>query len=172
MMVVGGIGNVFFADDGFGPAVMAALSTDPPMSDVRLVDAGVRTMHLAYDLVEGVDLFIAVDAHDGDDPAGTLTVLQLDDGAPRTSADGHGMGLDQLLRLCRQLGPGPRRTLLVGCQPATLSDGVGLSPTVSAAVEPAAMLVRWHLAENRCRDLASTEVRDGRDRELGRRRTP
>lgn len=168
MIVVAGIGNVFFGDDGFGPAVIARLEAAcPPLPGVRVVDAGVRTMHLAYDLADDVDLFLAIDAYDGGDPPGTLTVLELEPHSSVGSADGHGMHLDQLLALTRQLGPGPRRTLLVGCQPETLSDQVGLSAVVDEAVERAVTLVRCTIDEARSVDLASAEVGDGGRRELG-----
>lgn len=170
MIVVAGVGNVFFGDDGFGPAVIAALLREPPPEDVRVVDAGVRTMHLAYDLADGVDLFIAVDAYDSGETPGTLTVLELDLADDLTNRpDGHGMLLGQLLALTRQLGAGPRRTLLVGCQPATLADGVGLSPTVASAVEPAATLVRCQIEQASRGDLASTEVGDRGARGVGDR---
>lgn len=173
MIVVAGIGNVFFGDDGFGPAVIAKLEAEEPaIADVRLVDAGVRTMHLAYDLAEGVELFVAVDAYDGGDPPGTLTVLELESDSTVSSADGHGMALDQLLSLTRQLGPGPTRTLVVGCQPETLSESIGLSAVVDAAVERAVTLVRCTLDEARSRDLASAEVGDGGHHELGDHHAP
>jgi len=167
VIVVAGIGNVFYGDDGFGPAVITMLEAEPPMRGVRLVDAGVRTMHLAYDLAEGVELFVAVDAYDGGDPPGTLTVLELTPGSTAGAADGHGMHLDQLLLLTRQLGSGPQRTLLVGCQPETLADQVGLSAVVAAAVERAVTLVRCTIDEAVLLDLASAEVGDGGRRQLG-----
>ena len=40
------------------------------------------------------------------------------------------------------LGGHVDRIVVVGCKPATLEDGIGLSSEVSAAVEPAAGLVR------------------------------
>lgn len=173
MIVVAGIGNVFFGDDGFGPAVITKLEAEePPIAGVRLVDAGVRTMHLAYDLADGIDLFVAVDAYDGGDPPGTLTVLELAPDSTAGPADGHGMALDQLLALTRQLGPGPTRTLLVGCQPETLSESLGLSAVVDGAVERAVTLVRCIIDEAGSGDLASAEVGDGGHRELGGHHAP
>jgi hydrogenase maturation protease len=47
-----------------------------------------------------------------------------------------------VLALIPVLGGHVDRILVVGCRPASLEDGIGLSPEVSAAVEPAAALVR------------------------------
>ncbi|ADP80735.1 hydrogenase maturation protease [Pseudofrankia inefficax] len=63
-----------------------------------------------------------------------------------TPGDGHAMTPDAVLRLLALLGGGPERVLLVGCVPARVEEGLGLSPAVVAAVEPAARLVRAVLA--------------------------
>jgi len=65
-------------------------------------------------------------------------------GAP---GDGHAMTPDAVLRLLALLGGGPRRVLLLGCVPARVTEGIGLSAPVAAAVEPAAALVLAVLAE-------------------------
>ena len=46
---------------------------------VRVVDYGIRGMHLAYDLLEGYDALVIVDACPAAaaDRAGTLTVLEI-----------------------------------------------------------------------------------------------
>ncbi|MCW2524427.1 MAG: hupD, partial [Frankiales bacterium] len=57
-VLVAGIGNIFFRDDGFGPAVTAALAAEAarrPLPDrVRVIDYGIRGLHLSYDLLGGV----------------------------------------------------------------------------------------------------------------------
>ena len=45
------------------------------------------------------------------------------------------------MELVPVLGGSVARILVVGVQPGTLDDGIGLSPAVAAAVEPAADLV-------------------------------
>ena len=55
-VLVAGVGNLFLGDDGFGPEVVRRLAeqgTLPP--GVRVVDYGIRGMHLAYDLLDTVD---------------------------------------------------------------------------------------------------------------------
>lgn len=46
-VLVAGIGNIFHRDDGFGPEVARRLDADRT-DDVRVVDYGIRGMHLAY----------------------------------------------------------------------------------------------------------------------------
>ena len=62
-ILVAGIGNIFLRDDGFGSEVVR--NADLPRDDlrVRVVDYGIRGMHLAYDLLEGWDTLVLVDAH-------------------------------------------------------------------------------------------------------------
>lgn len=145
-IVIAGIGNSFHGDDGFGPAVARALAQMPPTSDshdVTVIDAGVRTMHLAYDIADDVDLLVVADLLAHVDPAPAVSAVELDD-VPPAAADGHGMGLDQVLALARQLGRGPRRTIVVGCAPHRLT-GDGLSPDVADAVAAAARFIRTEL---------------------------
>jgi hydrogenase maturation protease len=46
-----------------------------------------------------------------------------------------------VLDLLRTLGGSLRRAVVVGCRPAVLAEGIGLSPPVQAAVDPAVRLV-------------------------------
>lgn len=62
-ILVAGIGNLFLTDDGFGPEVARRLQEHGlPTPGVRVVDYGIRGMHLAYDLLDGVDALVIVDA--------------------------------------------------------------------------------------------------------------
>ncbi|MGH8964460.1 MAG: hydrogenase maturation protease, partial [Actinomycetes bacterium] len=54
-ILVAGIGNIFLGDDGFGPEVMRHVPERIADTRVRLVDYGIRGMHLAYDLLDGYD---------------------------------------------------------------------------------------------------------------------
>ena len=48
-ILVAGIGNVFFGDDGFGVAVAARLGASPPPG-ATVSDYGIRALHLAFEL--------------------------------------------------------------------------------------------------------------------------
>jgi hydrogenase maturation protease len=58
--------------------------------------------------------------------------------------DAHGMTPDQIFALMRMLGGSPGRVLVVGCEPAEITDRIGLSEPVAAAV-PAAADTVWDL---------------------------
>ena len=44
-LLIAGVGNIFFGDDGFGSEVARALSVDAP--GVKVEDFGIRGLHLA-----------------------------------------------------------------------------------------------------------------------------
>ncbi len=156
MILVAGIGNVFQTDDGFGPAVVARLDSaaEPVPDDVRVVDYGIRGMHLAYDLLDDWDALVLVDALPGRGEPGRVGVLEIgaDDVTTGGQVDAHGMDPATVLATLAALGGTlPQRTLLVGCQVQDTDDGMGLTPTVEAAVDEAVRTVRDLLPEARTR---------------------
>jgi hydrogenase maturation protease len=146
-VLVAGIGNLFLGDDGFGPEVArrlaAADSGDPVPDGVRVVDYGIRGMHLAYDLLDGVGALVLVDALPGDAPPGTLTVLEVGpDDLGDGEFDAHGMDPVAVLASLEAMGGRLPPTYVVGCRPADLSEGIGLSEPVAQAVGEAVVTVR------------------------------
>lgn len=150
-VLVAGIGNIFFSDDGFGPAVVAALlaaAHEHPLPEgVRVIDYGIRGVHLSYDLLAGVDALVLIDAV----PAGTGghlepgTVLTIEigpDDLGRGDIDAHGMSPVAVLANLAPMGGTLPSTYLVGCIAADVGDGMGLSEQVTAAIQPAADVVR------------------------------
>jgi hydrogenase maturation protease len=150
-ILVAGVGNVFLSDDGFGVEVVRALHGALP-EGVEVVDTGLRGMHLAYQLLDGYDVLVIIDAVQRGSEPGTVHTLEHDLDAPRDAApapalDAHGMdpasvlslldGLAGSMGIARPVG----RVLVVGCEPAVVTDGIGLSPPVAAAVAPAARAV-------------------------------
>ncbi len=152
-VLVAGIGNIFLSDDGFGPEVARRmLAGDPdatPLPDgVRVVDYGIRGMHLAYDLLDGVDALVLVDALPGDGGPGSITVLQVEsDDLGEEKFDAHGMDPVAVLASLGSLGGELPPTYVVGCQPADVSEGIGLSPQVAAALDEAVTTVRTLITE-------------------------
>lgn len=143
-VLVAGIGNLFLGDDGFGPAVVRHLDEHGPTipDGVRLVDYGIRGLHLAYDLVDGVDALILVDAVPGAGPAGEVRLLEV--GAEDLGTgdlDAHGMDPVAVLASLEQLGGTLPPTYVVGCTPQTTEEGIGLSAPVETAVPVAATAV-------------------------------
>ncbi|MEP6599917.1 MAG: hydrogenase maturation protease [Actinomycetota bacterium] len=137
-VLVAGVGNIFLGDDGFGPAVARRLAAHALPDGVRVVDYGIRGMHLAYDLLDGWDVLVVVDTIPARGQPGAVQLLEVTaDDVPRAAMDAHGMDPVSVLAGVTALGGSLPRTLVVGCQPARLDEGIGLSADVEAGVERA-----------------------------------
>ena len=160
-VLVAGIGNVFLTDDGFGSEVARRLAAYPIPEGVRVTDYGIRGMHLAYDLLDGYAGLVVIDALPGVGAPGDLSVLEVGpDDLGDGELDAHGMAPVAVLASLGQLGGRLPPTYIVGCQPADVGEGMGLTPDVAAAVEPAIDLVFEVLSEH----LAMTAIsRDRKD---------
>jgi hydrogenase maturation protease len=146
MILVAGIGNIFFADDGFGVEVAARLSRMALPAEVKVVDYGIRGLHLAYDMLAGYDVTILVDAVPRGDEPGTIYVIDVTAAGagalkPPRQLDPHGMTPDAVLELFGTLGGDPGQVFVVGCEPADASERIGLSPAVTAAIDTAVTAV-------------------------------
>jgi hydrogenase maturation protease len=143
-VLVAGIGNLFLGDDGFGPAVVRRLAghdTLPP--DVRVVDYGIRGMHLAYDLLDAYDALVLVDALPGEGAPGQVVVLEVGaDDLGGGEFDAHGMNPVAMLASLDRLGGTLPVTYVVGCRVADTDEAMGLSAPVAAAVPEAVAAVR------------------------------
>ena len=152
-ILVAGIGNIFFCDDGFGPEVVRRLAAEPGAGTdprVRLVDYGIRGMHLAYDLLDHDGPLVIVDAVPGPGEPGTIRVLEVGPGdLSGGEFDAHGMNPVAVLANLEVLGGTLPPTYVVGCVPASVEDGMGLSAPVAAAVDEGVAAVRALLADLR-----------------------
>lgn len=136
-MLVAGIGNIFLGDDGFGPEVVRRLPQHPE-SAVRVVDYGIRSLHLAYDLLDPWDALVLIDAVPNRGTPGSLVVFHAE--SEVTSAaqlDAHAMNPDAVFAGVRALGGTVPPTVVVGCQVESVAEGIGLSGPVAAAVDVA-----------------------------------
>jgi hydrogenase maturation protease len=141
-LLVAGIGNIFLSDDGFGVEVVDRLSRQPLPPGVRVADFGIRGVHLAYELLDGYAGLILVDAVPMGELPGTVALIEPDRGQPGHRGedpivDAHSMGPDVVLATLERLGGSLERIYVVACQPASLDEGIGLSPPVAAAVDGA-----------------------------------
>ena len=159
-VLVAGIGNLFLTDDGFGSEVARRLAAEPLPDGVKVVDYGIRGMHLAYDLLDGYDGLVVVDALPGIGSPGELSVLSVGpEDLGEAQLDAHGMAPVSVLASLGQLGGSLPTTFIVGCQPGEVGEGIGLSAAVAAAVAPAVELVREVLGEHLGRRLDVTGQR-------------
>ncbi|MEO7397880.1 MAG: hydrogenase maturation protease [Ilumatobacteraceae bacterium] len=146
--LVAGIGNIFNGDDAFGSEVAKRLATRSMPDGVRVEDYGIRGVHLAYELLEGYDLLVLVDALQRGEPAGTVSVLEPDlDFGDVPPVDSHQLDPVAVLAMVAKLGGEIGRVLVVGCEPADVSDGMGMSPPVTAAIDDAIRMVEEILNE-------------------------
>lgn len=141
--MIAGLGNLFEGDDGFGVAVARQLAEADWPAGVEVRDFGIRGVHLAYQLLDGYDLVVIVDAVSRGGEPGTLYVLDhAPDEAPVPLLDAHDLRPDGVLALVPTLGGTLGQVVVVGCEPASLAPQWGLSPAVAAGVDAAAALVR------------------------------
>ena len=142
-MLIAGVGNIFLGDDGFGVEVAGRLAHAELPGWVRVADYGISGMHLAYDLAEGYETTILIDAAPRGDAPGTVYVIEPEMTANRGNPllDGHGMQPDVVFGMLDLLGADAGRVLVVGCEPASVEEGIGLSPPVAAAVDEAVRIV-------------------------------
>jgi hydrogenase maturation protease len=139
-VLVAGVGNIFFGDDGFGVEVARELAGRSLPDGVRVADFGIRGVHLAFELLDGYDVLVLVDAVPMNEEPGTLAVVEVEPTLSGTgpALDAHSMSPAAVLSLLADLQGSVGRVLVVGCEPAVIGDGIGLSPVVAAAV-PAAV---------------------------------
>ncbi len=152
-VLVAGVGNIFLGDDAFGVEVARRLAQTPVPDGVRVADYGIRGMHLAYDLADGYETAILIDAAPRGGEPGTVTVLEVEPEHRRELAasgdavagsrlfDAHGMQPDVVFGVLDMLGAQTGRVLVVGCEPASTEPGIGLSEPVAAAVGEAVKIV-------------------------------
>lgn len=165
-LLVAGLGNIFLSDDAFGVEVARRLLWEKLPGNVRVEDYGIRSVHLAYELMEGrYDTAILVDALSRGQPPGTLFVMEPDlksfDG--REAADAHTMSPAAVLGYLQSLGGTCGRVLVVGCEPASVEEGMGLSPAVESAVPAAVNLVlEWIERESKGASDVSGDSRPDR----------
>ena len=152
--LVAGVGNVFLRDDAFGVEVVRLLDGQPRPPGVQIRDYGIRGVHLVYELLDGCDLFVLIDAAARGEEPGTVSVLEVDlpdDPAslPAPVMDAHDLTPDAIFALLASLGGRPGRCLVVACEPADVSAGMGLSEPVRQALPHAVRAVQDILAQER-----------------------
>lgn len=141
-VLVAGVGNIFLSDDGFGVEVVRRLAGHPMPEGVTVADYGIRGIHLAYELLNGYERLILIDAISRGQQPGTIEVLVPHD-VPATQAipDAHGMDPLAVFAYLASIGGDPVPTVIIGCEPATLEENIGLSEAVERAIDPAIDIV-------------------------------
>jgi hydrogenase maturation protease len=139
-ILVAGVGNIFFGDDGFGPAVVRELVRGG-IDGATIGDYGIRGLHLAFELTSGYDRAILIDALPRGGTPGTLYLVEPDTRAMSGTPDAHSMDLATVFAYVKTMGEAPPITI-VGCEPGDAGEGIELSAAVAHAVPRAAGLVQ------------------------------
>ncbi len=136
-----GIGNILWADEGFGVRAVEYLNQHYAFDDtVTLMDGGTQGIYLVQ-FVEQADILVVFDAIDYGLEPGTMKLIEGEDvpkfmGAKKMSL--HQTGFQEVLMMADMLGRYPKHLLLVGVQPVQLEDfGGSLREKTRLQIEPA-----------------------------------
>ncbi len=149
-VLVLGIGNMLWADEGFGVRAVEAMNAAVayPAPDVLLLDGGTLGLNL-LEYVESSKRVLVFDAVDFGLPPGTLKVLK-DGEVPRWGArkmSPHQNGFNDILALAQLHARSPDTVVAVGVQPVTLDDfGGSLTAPVRDRLPEAVQLAAEQLA--------------------------
>ncbi len=149
-VLVLGIGNILWADEGFGVRALETLRSQYRFPDnVTLLDGGTQGIYLVQNIREA-DILVVFDAVDYGLPGGSLKRVEGDEvpkflGCKKVSL--HQTGFQEVLAMAEMMGDYPDHLLLIGVQPVELEDyGGSLRPAVKAQIQPAIELALAYLA--------------------------
>lgn len=145
-----GIGNLLWADEGFGVRCVEYLHEHYAFADnVELLDGGTQGLYLVQH-VQNANVLVVFDAVDYGLQPGTLKIVRDDDvpkfmGARKMSL--HQTGFQEVLATAEFAGGYPDELLLIGVQPQVLEDfGGSLREVVRRQIEPAVQIALDFLA--------------------------
>jgi hydrogenase maturation protease len=151
-LLVLGIGNELFTDEGIGPAA-ARKVTELGLPGVDVLDGGTLGLSLLPELEgrRGV-LFIDAMAARGFSPGAILELDATDLDQPfQMCYSAHQLGLTETLQAARLVGTAPALVAAVGMVPYSLETGYGLSPQaiqrLDAVVDTAQVILRRWILE-------------------------
>lgn len=146
-----GIGNILWADEGFGVRAVEALNRDYQFADnVTLMDGGTQGIYLVQH-VQKADVLVVFDAIDYGLEPGTMKLIYNEEvpkfmGAKQMSL--HQTGFQEVLALADFTGDYPQDLFLIGVQPVELEDfGGSLREPVRAQLAPAVEQALAYLAQ-------------------------
>jgi hydrogenase maturation protease len=169
-VLIAGIGNIFQGDDAFGVAVVQKLGAKSLPENVRVMDIGIRSVDLAFALLDEYELTILIDATPRGGAPGTLYTIEITpDDIPAENdealmVNSHGLDPVRVLMLARSMGARFKKILLIGCEPLVVEHDetghIGLSAEIAAAVEPAVEAVRQLLEEFTQREVSAKRLKE------------
>jgi len=155
-VLVAGVGNIFFGDDGYGCEVIRRLAGRRFAPGVHVEDYGIRGTHLAFELMSGYDAAVLIDAVARGGAPGTLYVIEPDLDAASGTPDAHSMELQNVFTFMKMLEGVAPRIVIVGCEAGPQREEMGLSQAVKDAVDKTIPLIDEVLEKYVSRDVART----------------
>ena len=148
-VLVLGIGNLLWADEGFGVRAVETLHAGFEFpKGVTLQDGGTLGL-LLYEPVAAARRVLVFDAIEFGLPPGTLRVLRGSEVPAwgRTKLSPHQTGFNDVLALAQMNGRAPDEIVAIGVQPVELNDfGGSLRPAVRECLPEAVRLAALQLA--------------------------
>lgn len=153
-VLVLGIGNILWADEGFGPRAAEAFhQTYADQKGVRVMDGGTLGLYLS-EYITGSRRILVFDCCELHAPAGTMKLLRKEDIRLWSSnvISAHQTGFNDLLNNAALLDQSPEDIAIIGVQPLELEDyGGSLTAQVKAQIAPAVetaadVLTQWGFA--------------------------
>lgn len=137
-IIVLGVGNVLLTDEGVGVKVVKELERhyDFP-ANVKLVDGGTQGLWL-MSTIQQADHLIVVDAVLGKGEPGTIYRLERGDlpHGLRVKTSAHDSDLLEALTLCSLIDVEPSSCVVIGVQPANITDyGTELTELIAGKVD-------------------------------------
>jgi hydrogenase maturation protease len=151
-ILVMGVGNLLWADEGFGVRCVEAFAARYAASDtLEILDGGTQGLTLVPNVAAASHL-VLFDAVDFAKAPGSLVIARDAEvrgfvGADKMSL--HQAGMSDVFACVELMGKAPQHITLIGVQPVELDDyGGSLTPPVRAQIEPAlaaaaAQLASW-----------------------------
>ncbi|MCG8708160.1 HyaD/HybD family hydrogenase maturation endopeptidase [Brenneria sp. 4F2] len=138
-ILVLGIGNLLLSDEAVGVRIIEALEQRYAFSpEIDIVDGGTSGMELMATMANRDHLIVADAVLTGQAPGEVVVLRDSDVPALFTrKISPHQLGLADVLMALRLTDEFPRRLTLVGVIPASLDVHIGLTETITSAIEPA-----------------------------------
>jgi len=150
-VLVLGIGNLLWADEGFGVRCVEKLAAEWLLPDtVKLMDGGTQGLYL-LPYVQAARRLVVFDAIDYGLPPGTMKRVEGDEvprfmGVKKMSL--HQTGFQEVISAAALTGKLPEELLLIGVQPEELDDyGGSLRPVVKARLGEAVAMALEQLRQ-------------------------
>lgn len=138
-ILIAGIGNIFFGDDAFGCEVVKVLQNRQLPKNVKIIDFGIKTRDLAFELCGNYDLVILIDAVKMNRTNDLVDLIELtpNDFVNDFQPNSHEFKLDETLLFAKNLGANLPKIFLIGYEAQNFEFNSEKSPDFNQAVKEA-----------------------------------